>query len=177
MLSRTVSRVNSMLMLSSDTPLRMGTITSRLGLPHHNATTVALDRLVKTGSVRAEVRHGHTEFEPDRDSPYFRPSLEVAVIDLRLRDLLPDSASVLAIFAFGSVLSGTANQESDLDILIVGKVEPTVVSRCFRPVEAMLSRTLDVIVRSAAETRDALEAGDQAVSAAVSGLRVWGTWS
>ena len=83
----------------------------------------------------------------------------------------------MAIFVHGSLVDGRDNPASDLDVLIVGNVDLRQARAAFAPLERMLGRAVDVSVRTAAQTRDGVEAADRFTVDALAGMRVWGTWS
>jgi predicted nucleotidyltransferase len=177
-LAPSVAKVNAVLQLANERPLRPYTITSRLGHGWlHNKTVSALRTLERIGIVRPVQRQRHTEYEPNPESPYADVAHQIALIDLGIHDLLPASSQVMAIYVHGSVAEGSANPDSDLDVLLIGKIDPREARAALAPVERMLGRSLDVTVRSAAEVRDAIAAGDAFVTEILSrGVRVWGIW-
>jgi predicted nucleotidyltransferase len=177
-LAPSVAKVNAVLQLANERPLRPYSITNRLGEGWlHNKTVSALRTLERIGIVRSVQRQRHYEYEPNPESPYADVAHRLALIDLRIHDLLPKSSQVMAIYAHGSVAEGSANRDSDLDVLLIGKIDPREARAALAPVERMLGRSLDVTVRSAAEVRDAIAAGDGFVTEILSrGVRVWGIW-
>lgn len=175
-LAPATSRVNGVLALHGEMPLRENQISRLLGL-YPTATRTALHALERAGVARRVRRAGHNEWELDAASPYADIARRMALVDLGLRGLLSDEARVLGIYAFGSVPAGTALPESDLDIFIVGKVDQHEVTSAFRPVEKVIGRTIDAVIRSASETRDLVDQGDAFIRAALAGQRLWGTWS
>jgi hypothetical protein len=176
LLTPTSSRVNIVLALHAGAPLRASEITRLLDL-YPNATRVALKTLVRAGIARTIARHGHDEYALETTSSYADVARRLALVDLDLRSLLPEDAKILAIFAYGSVPEGRAQKTSDLDLFMVGKVDQRVVDAAFRPVEELIGRTLDVVIRPAAEVRRLVEAGDSLTTQAMDGVRLWGTWS
>lgn len=178
MLAPSVAKVNAVLQLANEQPLRPYTITSRLGEGWlHNKTVSALRTLERIGIARPVQRQRHTEYEPNPESPYADVAHRLALIDLGIHDLLPKSSQVIAIYVHGSVAEGSANPDSDLDVLLIGKIDPRVARQALAPVERMLGRSLDVTVRSAAEVREAIVGGDAFVNEILErGIRVWGIW-
>lgn len=177
MLAPSVAKVNSVMQLANERPLRAYSITRRLGERFHTKTVSALRTLVRLGIARSVDRQGHAEYEPNPDSPYADVARRLAFIDLGIRDLLPAEAKIVAIFVHGSLVDGRDNPASDLDVLIVGNVDLRQARAAFAPLERMLGRAVDVSVRTAAQTRDGVEAADRFTVDALAGMRVWGTWS
>ena len=174
MLAPTVARTNVVLMLQAEAPLRAGTIASLAGLPRP-VTVSALATLERRGVARR--RLGHDEYEPDRDSPYFPAAHPTALVDLPLDDVFGDER-IDAVFVYGSCATpGAARPESDLDLLVVGRVgEPRKVSARLQEVGAKIGRAIDPIFLTPEQVRDGLETGDPHLSAALSGVRIRGRW-
>jgi predicted nucleotidyltransferase len=178
MLARSVAKVNAVLQLADERPLRPYSITRRLGSEWlHNNTVSALRTLERAGVVRSVLRQGHREYEPNPESPYADVARRLALVDLGIRDQLPADAKVLAIFVHGSIVEGVEHSGSDLDVLIVGKIEVRKARSALAPLATMLGRSVDVTVKRAAEARDALDAGDPFLNEILKrSVRVWGTW-
>ena len=165
MLAPSVAKVNAVLQLSNERPLRPYSISIRLGEGWlHNKTVSALRTLERSGIVRAVDRQGHSEYEPNPESPYADVARRLAFVDLGVRDLLPADARVVAIYLHGSVVEGVATRDSDLDVLVIGKVDPREARRALAPLERMLGRSLDVSVRTATEIREAIASGDASIT-------------
>jgi len=70
-LAPSVAKVNAVLQLANEQPLRPFTITNRLGEGWlHNKTVSALRTLERIGIARPVQRQRHTEYEPNPESPY-----------------------------------------------------------------------------------------------------------
>ena len=172
-----MAKVNAVVQLANERPLRAYSISRRLGERFHTKTVSALRTLLRLGVVRAVERQGHQEYEPNPESPYADVARRLAFVDLGIRELLPVDAKVVAIFVHGSLADGRDTPSSDLDVLVIGKLDVRETRQALAPLERMLGRSVDVTVRSAAEVRDAVDAGDEFVLDAIHEMRVWGTWS
>jgi predicted nucleotidyltransferase len=176
MLAPSVAKVNAVLQLGAEQPLRAYSVTKRTGAAH-TVTISALRTLKRLGLAKSVERQGHQEYEPDASSPYAQIARQMALIDLGIRDFLPADAKLLAIYVHGSVAEGVATRDSDLDVLVIGKLDPREARRAMAPLERMLGRSLDVSVRTAAEVREAIADGDAFVTEILDrGNRVWGIW-
>jgi predicted nucleotidyltransferase len=176
-LAPSVARVNAVLQLANERPLRAYSISRRLQERFHTKTVSAIRTLVRLGIVRSVDRQGHAEYEPNPESPYADVARRLAFIDLGIRGLLPADARVAAIFVHGSLVDGRGGPSSDLDVLIIGKLELRDARAAMAPLETMLGRPVDVSVRTSAEVRDGVDAGDAFIADALGGMLVWGSWA
>lgn len=179
MFSPTVARANAVLMLNPSVPLEIGEVQRLASLSSYAVAQSALETLSKRDLVRGVQRAGRLAFAPNRRSPYHRVAYQAALIDLPWMESLAakgvDRAQVRAIFVHGSIARGDAGARSDLDVLVIGAVEPTTVLAAFRPIEQMIGRTIDPAVFRTEQVRDKLEAGDKALESILNnGIRVWG---
>jgi predicted nucleotidyltransferase len=176
MLATTVARVNVVMMLRSNPPFRLAEISKASGLDHAIVRS-ALATLVGRGMVVRDDSREYPSYSPNVRSPYYQAALSTALVDLGLGDRLPAGSKALAIFVHGSVPAGQASPQSDLDVFVVGKIDTRATTAAYRPLEAMIGRTIDVTARTSAETQDALAADDVFFRRAIAGQRVWGEWS
>ena len=176
MLAPTVARTNVILMLHANAPLRAGTIATLAGLPRAVAVS-ALATLERRGVARRRHRLGHDEYEPDRDSPYYPAAHLAALVDLPLDDAFAGER-IDAVFVYGSCATpGAARPDSDLDLLIIGRVEePRVLNARLQEVGARIGRAIDPILLSPEQARHGLETGDPHLSTALAGVRIRGRW-
>jgi len=124
---------------------------------------VELDKLVQAG-VLAERRHGNRRYlRAARGHPLFSPIREIVLktagIVPVLRAALNDAGTLLAL-VFGSVATGTAGAESDIDLMIVGKPGLRGLSPRITKVQAELGREINPVVWTPAEFQDRMSKGD-----------------
>ena len=174
MLSDSVARVNTVLMLHADVPLPVAVIARAAGLRYTPAAS-ALATLEKRGLVVRSQRAGQDEFGPNRESAYYPMALGMALVDLPLDEALR-GCSASAVYAYGSMAEpGRATRGSDLDLLIVGDVRDrdALVERLVE-VGRRLGRAVDAFILTPEQFEDARRRHDPHVAAALAGVRLRG---
>jgi hypothetical protein len=173
-LSRSVARVNVVLMLHAELPLPVAVIARAAGLAYTPAAS-ALSTLEKRRLVRRTRRAGQDVFEPDRHDPHYPMAHAIALVDLPLAEALRGQR-VDAAYAYGSLSrpdGGTP--DSDLDLFLVGDVRDrdALVDRLSQ-VGARLGRRIDPFILAPEEFERARSAGDARVASALAGVRIFG---
>jgi hypothetical protein len=174
MLSDSVARVNTVLMLHADVPLPIAAIARLAGLRYTPAAS-ALATLEKRGIAHRSQRAGHDEYGPDRDSVHYPAALRTALVDLPL-DAALQGASITAVYAYGSMTEPhRATRDSDLDLLLVGDVadrEALVVR--LAEVGGRLGRAVDALILTPEQFDEARARDDAHVAEALRGVRLRG---
>lgn len=174
MLSRSVARVNTVVMLHPDTPLTVGQIARASGLKYTPAES-ALATLEKRGLVRRVRRANQVTFEPNRDDPHYPAAYMVALVDLPIAEAL-GGERVYAVFAYGSLArAGGGSPASDLDLLIVGDIKDraALVDR-LAGVGASFGRAIDPFILDPTRFEQARRKHDAHVESALAGVRLLG---
>lgn len=117
-------------------------------------------------------------FSADSASPVFSElaSLLRKTVGLadRLREALaPLADRIKAGFVYGSMAAGTAGPHSDIDVLLVGDVSFSSVTRALHPEQATLGREINPTVISAAEFKSRRLARDGFIQAVTDGPKIW----
>jgi UTP:GlnB (protein PII) uridylyltransferase len=174
MLPHTVGQVNTVVMLSADTPLPAADI-ARAACVAYTPTVSALATLEKRGLVRRTQRAGRDVFEPNRRSAYYPMAYGTALVDMQLRDAFRGQR-VLAVFAYGSLAEpGGGTPSSDLDLLIVGDVKDrAAMTERLAKVGERLNRVIDPFILTPEQFERAREDGDLHVTSALRGVRLLG---
>ena len=175
MLSRTVARVNSVLMLHADTPLAAADI-ARAAEVSYTPAVSALATLEKRGLALRTRRAGHDEFEPDKRSAHYPMAYATALVDLPLTDALRGQR-VYVVYAYGSLAQpGGGSRTSDLDLLIVGDVKDRAsMVEQLTAVGTRLNRVIDPLVLSPEQFERAKRQQDEHVASALAGVRIMGS--
>lgn len=123
-----------------------------------------LNRLVGTGLL-TDRRDGNRRYvRAAKSHPLYAPFREIVLkttgIVPKLRTALAD-ARVDFAFVFGSVASGTARAQSDVDLLVVGADGLRHVVRRIRAVQDAIEREITPIVWTATEYLQRRERGDR----------------
>jgi predicted nucleotidyltransferase len=172
MLAKTVARVNAVVMLHARPPLRLAEI-CRAADVQQTVAESALSTLERRGVIVHDRPHAYDLFSPDVEGPYYQAALRTALVDIDIRGSLPTSAAIRRIHVFGSVPDGRATSESDLDVLIIGKMSEREAAVALRPLGMRIGRDVDVVVRTSEQVADAEDAGDAFIAAALAGPCVW----
>lgn len=87
--------------------------------------------------------------------------------------LLPLANGITAGFVYGSMAAGTAGPHSDIDVMVLGEVSFSDVTRALHPAQSALGREINPTVMSATEFRSRRRARDGFVQAAIEGPKIW----
>jgi hypothetical protein len=174
MLSRSVARVNSVLMLHPEVPLTVADVARASELKYTPAAS-AVATLERRSLIRRVRRLGQDAFEPNRDDPHYPMAYGTAIVDLPLAEALRDE-HVQAVFAYGSLaLPGGGNAGSDLDLLIVGDIadRDALVER-LAVLGARIGRSIDPFILTPEQFDQATREHDAHVESALAGVRIMG---
>ena len=173
-LPRTVALVNSIVMLSAETPLPAADIARAAGVAY-TPTVSALRTLEKRGLVRRTSRAGRDEFEPNNQSTYYPMAHATALVDLPLTEALRGQR-VYAVYAYGSLAQhGGGTRDSDLDLMIVGDIKdrPWLLEQLGK-IGERLGRVIDPFVLTPEQFELAKAREDRQVTSALAGIRLSG---
>ena len=176
MFAPTVAQVNAALMLHAHSPLRLAEV-SRASHTVQRVTESALDTLEKRGLIVRTRPLGYDLFAPNGASPYYRSAYLAALVDLPIDAALADS-TIVAVLVFGSMARGGAGHDSDIDLLVVGRVpDDKAARRRLNEIGARYGRGIDSTFITVRDLRTAIENHDQFMSQAVStGILIRGRW-
>jgi predicted nucleotidyltransferase len=143
-----------------------------------NATAVSihreLHRTLAAGLVTREAVGRTFLYRAATDSPLFDPLqllLERTVgVEAELREALADVAGVEAAFIHGSFAKrAKLRPGSDVDLLVLGDVDPHVLRRRVRQVESRVGREIDVLAYRQDEFASLAQRGNSLVRAIIEG--------
>ncbi len=95
-------------------------------------------------------------YQANVDSPIF-PDLRglilktAGLVDVLVEALKPLAARLQLVFVYGSIASGTEQSDSDLDLMVVGKIAPADLAMPLRRARETLGREINPTVYSPAE--------------------------
>jgi predicted nucleotidyltransferase len=164
-------------MLHATPPLRAGSIARLAGEASRGVSVAALSTLVRMGIARRRTVLDHDAFEPDASSPYYRAAYLAAIVDIPV-DAAISGEPIAAVIVFGSTARGTARRDSDIDMLVIGRVsDERAVRRRLSEACARYDRRIDAVVMTAEEVEAGMESGDQIVAGAErDGVCIRGAW-
>jgi hypothetical protein len=175
MLSRSVARVNSVLMLHPEAPLTIADVARASELKYTPASS-ALATLEQRGLIRRVRRLGQDAFEPNRDDPHYPMAYGTAIVDLPITEALRGE-QVQAVFAYGSLAKpGGGNAGSDLDLLIVGDIaDRDALTERLAVLGARIGRSIDPFILTPEQFDRATREHDPHIESALAGVRIMGT--
>ena len=127
MFPKTLAAINSVVMLHANSPLQIGTIAKLVGVTRSEALS-ALETLEKRGLVTRTRRLNHDEIAPAKKSPYYPAAYHTALVDMPI-DAVLASHRWHAVFVYGSMSHRDGRRESDIDLLIIGRIHETEARR------------------------------------------------
>jgi predicted nucleotidyltransferase len=161
---------------------------SRPGVTHHvrelarqlgwSATIVGreLKSLERAGILRSERIGNVRRYALDDDSPVasdVRSLVQKTVgVEARLRDALTGLAGLEEAFLFGSYARGDDRATSDLDLMVIGRVNQEELSERLTDVERDLARDINVVSYERDEVDMGRQGGDRFMIGVVDGPRI-----
>ena len=173
-LSRTVGKVNSVLILHADLPLQVADIARAAGVAYTPAVS-ALATLEKRGLIRRTSRAGRDEFQADKQSVHYPMAYATALVDLPIEEALRGQG-VYGVYAYGSLAKpGGGTRNSDLDLLIVGDIKdrPALIEG-LTAIGRRLNRVIDPFILSPEQFESGKQREDRHVASALAGVRLLG---
>ena len=113
-----------------------------------------LSRLAQAGILRRVEQGKQVYYSANHDCPIFGELASIlrktsGLADVLAAALLPLTTRIRAAFVFGSMATGKATMQSDVDILIIGDVEFGEAVECLFPAQATIGREINPKVFSA----------------------------
>lgn len=163
------ARVLACLLLPGARPMHTREIERECGL-HYSAVQRELKLLERAGLVEVEDVGRTRRYHVNTRSPLIVPLRDlvrqaVGVIPM-LRQAL-DRHDIELAFVFGSLASGQDRPDSDVDVMVVGHVDPEALSDLIAEVRGRTGRDITEIVYEPAEFRERLKDDGSFVSSIV----------
>lgn len=115
-----------------------------------------LQDLTRVGILKNH-RQGHMAYyQANTDSPVFSDLRGLLLKTAGLVDVLADALKPLAaklrlVFVYGSIANGTEQSDSDIDLMVLGKVAPAALALPLRRARELLCRDINPTVYTPAE--------------------------
>ena len=116
--------------------------------------------------IRKEKKGGHIEYWADQTSELFLPLCALVDKAEGLHGKIRRMLSPLpceCVFIFGSEANGTARQDSDLDLFIIGSCSLLEVSEALLPAADLTNREINPYLLTAKDFRQKYQSGDHFV--------------
>ena len=137
-----------------------------------------LKLLVGAGVIRRSEIGQQAFFKANADSPVFHELRNLIIKTFGVADVIRVALSPLAdkiqtAFIFGSMVSGEIKQGSDLDVMIIGKIEFAGVVAALSPAQETLAREINPSVYPPAEFRSKLAEGHHFLKTVLSAPKIF----
>lgn len=152
-------RVLSLLLLRPDQAYHVREI-ARLTATVPGTLHKELSKLAEAGLLKKSVRGNQVTYQANRECLIFEELSSIlrkttGVADILVEALAPLYDLIEVAVVFGSVASGKATRDSDVDLLIVGDVGFTDTVKALYPAQELLGREINPKVYSVEEWRSA----------------------
>jgi predicted nucleotidyltransferase len=127
----------------------------RLGVPSSSLQRELHD-LSEAGILKTSRQGRMVYYQANRDSPVF-PDLRglllktAGLVDVLAEALKPVAAKVATAFVYGSIAAGSDEADSDIDLMVVGRVSPQDLALPLRRARESLGREINPTVYTPAE--------------------------
>lgn len=122
-----------------------------------------LDRMMDAGIVVRERVGRQGLYRADEASPLFEPLRELVErsvgVETLLRDAMEHLPGVEAAAIFGSWARGRVDAESDIDVLVVGDFDYSILLSRVRALQERTGREINVVAMRPGDLEDELQAG------------------
>jgi len=136
-----------------------------------------LARLLAAGLLTRSRQGRQVIYQANPASPVFREVQGLVLKTVGLADVLrealaPLSGQIVSAFVFGSLASGAAGPDSDVDVMVIGDVGFAQVVAALRPTQEAVAREVNPAVYTAEEFAERLSRSDHFLMTVVQGRRM-----
>jgi predicted nucleotidyltransferase len=135
-----------------------------------------LGKLVHLDLVRLRKDGNRVYYSANRSHPLYHEIHSIVLKTTGLVDVLADALADLRVetaFVFGSIAEGEATSDSDVDILIIGRIGLMEVSKLLSGVSERLEREINPIVMSREEYIGRIRTDDHFANNVIKGDRLF----
>ena len=146
--------------------------------PSVGAVQRELENLSRVGLISRSRLGSQVFYQAKRNSPVFAEMREllaktVGIFHILRSALEPVAKRIAVAFVYGSIARREEKADSDVDVMIIGKVTLDDVLVQFGNIEASLGRAVNPTVYSVAEYRSKLDGGNHFLNAVIRGDKVF----
>ena len=137
-----------------------------------------LENLSKVGLILRKSVGNQVFYQANRDMPIF-PEMRglinktIGIFDILRSALRPLSKEIVAAFVYGSVARKQETAQSDVDLMVVGKVTLDEVLSRLSTVEKGIGRSINPTVYSVAEFKSKFASGNHFLTSVLKGQKVF----
>lgn len=137
-----------------------------------------LEQLVAADLVLREKRANQVHFRANPEASIYSELLGIVtktfgVADVLREMLLPFANRIRLAFIYGSIAKGTSGAASDIDLLLVAELPPSLLSVPLSELNQRLGRKISMVTYSAEEFGSMLRADHHFISAILEGPKIW----
>jgi DNA-binding transcriptional ArsR family regulator len=170
-------RILKLLLLAPDQSFYQREIAERTGL-RLRAVQQALQSLVDGGIVKREARGRQVFYQADASCPILAELTAILLKTVGLAEVLKQALESLAhriqvAFVFGSMATGEAVAESDVDLMVVGEVGLRELVPAIRAAGGKVGREVNPITMGEDELRQRLAQGDPFLTRVLRGPKIF----
>ena len=130
-------------------------LAQRMGVPSSSLQRELKD-LTAAGILKTHKQGRMVYYQANTESPVFPDLRGLLLKTAGLVDILADALKPLAgklrmVFVYGSIASGQERSDSDIDLMVIGAVQPAELALPLRKAREMLGREINPTVYSSAE--------------------------
>jgi DNA-binding transcriptional ArsR family regulator len=140
----------------------------RMGVPSSSLQRELQD-LTRAGILNSHRQGRMAYYQANTQCPVF-PDLRglmlktAGLVDVLAKALEPIAAKLQLVFVYGSIASGEAHSDSDVDLMVVGNVAPADLALPLRDARELLGRDINPTVYTSAEFSSKRAAQDHFLS-------------
>ena len=155
LIPRTRQGILAALLIQPEKPWYVSELARRMGVPSSSLQR-ELQALSDAGILKTHRQGRMAYFQANAESPVF-PDLRglllktAGLVDVLADALQPLAAKIQRAFVYGSIASGEARMDSDIDLMIIGAVGPAELALPLRKAREQLGREINPTVYTAAE--------------------------
>jgi DNA-binding transcriptional ArsR family regulator len=155
LLPKTRQGILATLFVQPDKPWYVSELARRMGVPSSSLQRELRD-LTEAGILKTYRQGQMAYYQANKDSPVFSDVRSLLLKTAGLVDVLADALKPLAaklqlVFVYGSIASGQDQSDSDIDLMVVGKVSPAELALPLRHARELLGREINPTVYAPAE--------------------------
>jgi DNA-binding MarR family transcriptional regulator len=137
---------------------------------HIRAVQREVERLEKIGLINRSRRGNRNYYQIDKSSSIFEELKSIFLKTVGLGDILKNSLGeqqeeIAIAFIYGSYAQHVETAVSDLDLFIIGTIDPKKLSSILAKAKSFLKREINYSVYSEEEYRQKIQRGDHFVTA------------
>ena len=155
LLPKTRQGILAALLGQPEKPWYVSELAKRMGVPSSSLQRELRD-LTDAGILKAHRQGRMAYYQANAGSPVFSElrglMLKTAgLVDVLAQALKPLSSKLQLVFVYGSIANGTAQSDSDIDLMVVGKIAPADLAMPLRRARELLGRDINPTVYSPME--------------------------